>query len=158
MFGDVGMDEILDGSNVCINSLGGLYENGKAYDIRTKLRVANAYLSAKAKNNGVEPNINKIAGECQVTWYFVNKVKLELLLHQRVLTPEEIRRNSAAPRGPGALTLSSYEKFIILQLCIEEPSRSLSGYREWLYHLTGKESAQAQSAVFSSMVTSMKPI
>mmetsp|Transcript_22144 Transcript_22144/g.36419 ORF Transcript_22144/g.36419 Transcript_22144/m.36419 type:complete len:105 (+) Transcript_22144:256-570(+) len=104
MFGDVGMDEILDGSNVCINSLGGL------------------------------------------------------LLHQRVLTPEEIRRNSAAPRGPGALTLSSYEKFIILQLCIEEPSRSLSGYREWLYHLTGKESAQAQSAVFSSMVTSMKPI
>ena len=138
MSGDVDMDEILAQSGVSINEHGGLYENGKALDVTTKIRVAKAYSSAKAKNNGVEPSINRIARDCQVSWHFANKVRTELLVHGRILTPREIRRNSAAPRGPGAKTLSSYDKFIILQLCIEEPSRSLEGYREWLYRFTGK--------------------
>lgn len=141
MSGDVYMDEILSGSNVATNLFGGFYENGKSYDIGTKARVAKAYLSAKAiivaRGNGGEPNISNIASDCQVGWDYVHKVRLELLCHGRILTPEEIRRNSNAPRGPGAQTLSSYDKFVILQLCIEEPSRSLSGYREWLYRYTG---------------------
>ncbi len=138
MSGDVRMNELLGRCNVSINLHGGLYVNGKAYDNRTKLTVANAYLSAKAAKNGAEPNIDKIATDCGVGWHFVNKVKLELLCHHRILTPEEIRRRSTT-RGAGALTLSSYDKFIILRLCIEEPSRSLNGYKEWLHHFTGKD-------------------
>eukprot|EP00984_Skeletonema_dohrnii_P034680 scaffold33635_cov188-Skeletonema_dohrnii-CCMP3373.AAC.1 len=124
-------------NNLSINRNGGYYINGTSYDHATKLRVASAYLSAQRQCDG-RPNISAIAKECGVNWHFVVKIEKELYSFGTALHPSDVRRNRNAPIGPGALTLDCYDKFIILQLCIEEPSRSLKSYRDWLYHFTGK--------------------
>jgi len=131
-------DEIFNQqNNLSINRNGGYYINGVSYDHATKLRVASAYLSAQRQCDG-RPNISAIARECGVNWHFVVKIEKELYSFGTALHPSDVRRNRNAPIGPGALTLDCYDKFIILQLCIEEPSRSLKSYRDWLYHFTGK--------------------
>ena len=55
-----------------------------------------------------------------------------------MLPPEEIRaKNQDQEYGPGARTLTEFEQYIILRLCIENPSMHLNTYRDWVYSTTG---------------------
>ena len=55
----------------------------------------------------------------------------------RVRQPSEIRASKDILRGPGAKKLDEFDRFVLLQLMLEEPSRSLSNYVHFLHEYTG---------------------
>ena len=117
------------------NANGGYYVRGATYGLAKKLQVAAAYEAARARS--VSPSLNGIAKQCSVSWHFVEKIRDELLEHGRVRRPSEIQAAKDIPRGAGSKTLDEFDRFILLQLMMEEPSRSRQDYADWLYEYTG---------------------
>ena len=97
-----------------VNRQGGVYVNGEAYSFTKKLEVAAAYQAARDENDGERPNIS-----------------------QRILRPADIQQNKSHSRGPGSRSLDEYDRAVILFLYLDEHSRPLASYVEWLQHLTG---------------------
>lgn len=120
-----------------VNENGGIYVPGKPYDYLKKVQVGREYLLAKAANNGNRPSIRALSRKCKVNWHFVNKVEKELLKYDRVLRPDEVRKNRVGPIGPGSKSLGAEGAFVLYLLFSEEPSRTLSSYVEWLEILLG---------------------
>ena len=67
----------------------------------------------------------------------MDKIRRELTAHGRVLPPSDVRGGVGAERGAGARSLNQFDRFVLLQLRLEEPSRSLSSYVHWLHEYTG---------------------
>ena len=126
-------------ANVEVNQNGGYYQRGTSYPIHTKLKVAATYLEHKERLLGSRPNISLVARECNVGWHFVEKIENELFIEGHVLAPKDIyrRRSENAPHGPGSLTLSDTDVFVLYRLYRKNPQRSLRSYVNWLFYHTG---------------------
>lgn len=123
--------------NQChVNANRGVYVKGQSYGYPKKVEVLMAYQAAKRVSKKL-PSINKIAERCHCSWAFVEKIRLEYVLHGRVLKPSEILLNKDVDRGVGSKTLDEFDRFILLQLYVDEPSRSLKSYRDHLCDYTG---------------------
>jgi len=123
------------GANV--NQQGGIYVHGHAYSFEKKLEVAAAYNVAVTLNDGNCPNISEIHRQCNVSRAFIKKIENELKEHERILRPSEIQNNREGPVGPGSRSLDEIDAAVILFLYLEEPSRCLTSYVEWLEAWTG---------------------
>jgi len=120
-----------------INKHGGAYINGHSHSFLKKLEVGAKYNNALRNGNGIRPNISELARECRVSRGFVKKVEEELLREGRILTPSEIQQNKAGLVGPGSRSFDEIDSAILLFLYLEEPSRSLRSYVDWLEIFTG---------------------
>ena len=120
-----------------LNQYGGVYISGQAYDYRKKIEVAASYHAAKANNGGERPNISELARDCHVSRKFVEKIEKELQNYGRVVDPKDILQNKEGPIGPGSKTIDENDSFVLLLLYLDEPSRTLSCYKESLELLTG---------------------
>ena len=120
-----------------ISSNGRMYVNGAACDMEIKLAVADTYQRIARERRLVRPNHSEIAILHSVDPKFVKKVEEELWCHGRVLSPQEIRGNADRPIGPGSISLSQYDFFIIMRLYWENPSRGLKSYTDYLWLMTG---------------------
>ena len=130
------LDQLASSHGAEVNQNGGMYVRGKAYDLLKKLQVAEAYI--KKKEGGERrPNLKRIASECGVSWAFVSKIEQEILVHERVLSPEEIRAAADRPTLPGAIILTDIDRFVLYMLLKEQPSRILQSYQSWLVYFTG---------------------
>mmetsp|Transcript_8885 Transcript_8885/g.14506 ORF Transcript_8885/g.14506 Transcript_8885/m.14506 type:complete len:207 (+) Transcript_8885:41-661(+) len=109
-----------------INQHGGIYINGKAYDYIKKMEVAEAYINAKAANEGRRPNIEALARNCKVNGHLITKIEKELKTHGWVLHPKEVYKNPEGPIGPGSKSIGETGAFVLYLLYSEEPSRILS--------------------------------
>ena len=104
-----------------VNKNGGIFEQGKTYNIAKKILVKDAYLMAQSSTNEC-PNLSKIARQCKVGHKFVKKVEQELLCHGDIIHPCNCGRRYEAV-GPGARTLANVDAFVLLHPYLEEPSR-----------------------------------
>ena len=93
--------------------------------------------SSRARQQGKTAKPGSIAKLCRVSNDFVVKIRRELMVYGRVLPPSDVQGGVGAQRGAGARTLDQFDRFVLLQLRMEEPSRSLSSYVHWLYEYTG---------------------
>jgi len=118
-----------------VNQNHGCYQRGTSYSIEKKLEVAEVYRRHEQASNGGRPNVTKVAVICRVRRKFVAKVENELLIFGRVIHPKKIQQKRQV--GPGASTIDSLDAFVLLMLYLEEPSRSLPSYTEYLFLLTG---------------------
>ena len=140
-----------------VNKNNGIYVSGQAYGFAKKLEIAAAY--KEAEYLAPSPSINAIAKKCHVSWYFVDKIRSGLIVHGRVLRPSEISECKKIPRGAGSKTLNEFDCFILLQLHMEEPIRSLSNYVQWLFEYTGTVvSKSTVSRFFSSWPFQSRPV
>ena len=125
-----------------VTKCGRMYICGQPHGLANKLEVLTAYneasICAQRKGRSPSTNANGIAKACYVEWYFTNKVQNELMLHGRVLPPSELTAARNVPRGAGSKTLDRFDRFVLLQLRQEEPSRTRSSYIDCLYQYTGK--------------------
>jgi len=120
-----------------VNSNAGFYQRGKSYGMETKLFVAAKYLDHKERLGGLRPVLTKVAAECHVGWDFVAKIERELEENDRVLTPEEIYLARDNPIGPGSMSMSREDFFVLYMLYRQQPTRSLKSYVYWLFCCTG---------------------
>jgi hypothetical protein len=117
------------GYGLSLNQYGGLYQRGKAYDIPTKLAVANSL-----HTQGIEVNIKKPAERWQVSRAFVKKVWDEVLRGE-IVDPRNIKQGR--DQGPGVKTFNEFDHWVLLFLYLHEPSRSNGSYVDNLYAITG---------------------
>jgi transposase len=125
------------GQDVQINHNGGIYQNGKSYNYMKKIEVAVAYKVVQDGIGGGRPNLSAIARQCSVGWEFVKKIETELNEHGRVLHPSEVYSNREQEGGPGSRSLDDIDSAVLMFLYLEEPSRQLSSFCQWLHFLTG---------------------
>ena len=78
-----------------------------------------------------------LARDCKVTIKTIMKVEGELIRAGRVIDPAVIVRDKDMPSGPGIITLSDLDTFILLQIHHTEPSTLLRGYQRGLRSATG---------------------
>ena len=130
-----------------INANHGVYLHGRSYGYEKKVEVAAALITAQNEMGGGRPNILIIGQQCKVGWHFVNKIEKELAEYGRVLNPNEIPSQRAIT-GPGSKMLDEFDAFIILQLYLDDPSRSLSSYVRWLQRLVGIEVSESTLSRF----------
>ena len=128
-----------------VNQHGGFYFQGQAYGHSKKLQVAVEYKIAKREAEQLRKvvNLSAVARKCCVGYHFVAKIRDELLFYGRVLKPSEIMDNRNIDRGPGARTLDEFDRFVLLQLLDENPTRTLRSYAEGLEEYTGKKVSQS---------------
>ena len=109
----------------------GTYHRGVPYDVKEKLRVADAI-----KRQGNALNFSAVSKECKVSRFFVRKVWGEMLCHGgRVVDPKTITQRRV--RGAGEKTFDEFDHCILIILYLEEPSRSNASYVENLHMVTG---------------------
>ena len=120
-----------------VNQQGSFYIRGEAYDFTKKLEVAAAYIAARDANGGNRPIISGLQDTCRVSRSFIRKVETELNVYGRVLRPSEIQQNREGPVGPGSRSLDEIDGAVLLFLYLQEPSRTLRNYTQFLEELTG---------------------
>jgi transposase len=103
----------------------------------TKLLVATKYLKHNARLGGLRPVLTEVAEECRVGRDFVAKIERELMENGRVLPPEKIFMNQDHPIGPGSLSMSGEDFYVLYFLYRQEATRSLKSYVYWLHYYTG---------------------
>lgn len=112
------------------NSNQGMYKNGATYGIEKKLLVAECYTRKKQEAGGRRPVLARIAEECRVSKNFVKTIEMELLEHGDILPPKK-------KKGPQE-KIDAFDSIILFMLFLQEPSQSLSSYRDKLFELSGK--------------------
>ena len=122
-------------SGASVNENGGIYISGEAYGYAKTLEVAAVY--RETSFHSPSSNINAIAKQCHVSWHFVAKICAKIIANGGVICPSEISKNKNVPRGAGSKTLDQFDQFVLLHLMMEDPSRSRSSYRLWLFEYTG---------------------
>ena len=75
----------------------------------------------------------------------MRKIEAELQEHGRILQPPEIQHRRI---GPGSRTLDEIDSAVLMILYLEEPSRSLRSYVDWLEGLTGTTVSQSTVSRF----------
>ena len=93
-----------------VNKVGGIFQNGKAYEYSKKIQVAMAYRVASNAIGGDRPNISQLQRDCQVSRDFVRKVESELRKYGTIITPSEIQ---ARRRGPWVQVLKYWMRSIL---------------------------------------------
>ena len=93
-----------------INTVGGIFQHGKAYSHAKKIQVAAAYRVASNAVGGGRPNISQLQRDCQVSRGFVRKVESELRKYGTIITPSEIQ---ARRRGPWVQVLKYWMRLIL---------------------------------------------
>ncbi len=143
--------EYIQQQGASVNQYGNIYRSGASLPYTKRLEVASAY-STERDTLGRRPNISAIARQCGVSRGYVRNVETELEEFGRVLQQEERRRhNIQYDSGLCSRSLSNEDRFIIYQLYLDEPSRSLSSYIEWLHYFTGNVvSTQTISRFFNT--------
>ena len=125
------------GAGLSVNQHGNVYRRGASLPYTKKLEVASAY-STERDAAGKRPNISAIARQCGVTRSYVRTVEDELNEFGRVLQQEERKKhNSLSNGGLCSNSLSNEDVFVLYQLYLDEPSRTMSSYVEWLHYFTG---------------------
>lgn len=119
------------------SSRGRFYTNGAAYSMDLKLEVANTYQQLASQSTSGRPSLSRVADIHRVDPGFVKKIESELWRHGRVLSPQEIRADQGRPVGPGSISLTQFEQYVVIRLYYEEPTRTLRSYVEKLWYLTG---------------------
>ena len=61
----------------------------------------------------------------------INNMTKQLIMHGRILRQSEIFDNRDILRGAGSKCFEAFDRFIIMQLYAEDPSRSLKNYVDW---------------------------
>ena len=120
-----------------VNQQGSFYIRGEAYDFTKKLEVAARYIAARDANGGNRPIMSGLQETCRVSRSFIRKVETELNVYGRVLRPSEIQQNREGPVGPGSRSLDEIDGAVLLFLYLQEPSRTLRNYTQFLEELTG---------------------
>ncbi len=98
---------------VLVNSNGGFYQRQKSYGMETKLFVAAKYLDHKEMRGELRPILSRIAAECRVGWDFVAKIERELVENDQVLTPKEVYLARDNPIGPGSMSISGEDFYML---------------------------------------------
>ena len=126
-------------NGACINQSNGIYVRGHRYSFAKKLEVAAKFrlASSRAQQQEKKVKLDIVAKPCGVSRKFMDKIRHELLVHGRVLSPSDVVGSVGQAGGAGVRTLDQFDRFVLLQLRMEEPSRSLSSYIHWLYEYTG---------------------
>ena len=70
------------------------------------------------------------------------------MVYHRVLPPSDVTGDTGAAGGAGARTLDAFDRFVLLQLRTEEPSRLLSSYVHWLRKYTGTKVSKSTVSRF----------
>lgn len=120
-----------------INQHARVYQNGKALTYEEKVSIGIKYTNASIALGWARPNITQLSKECRVSRSTILKVERELLNYQLVLDPKDIRARRDIPIGPGSISMSDVDKFIVLALYHDDPSRSCGSYQMNLYMATG---------------------
>ena len=120
-----------------MNKNNGFYERGKCYGMDKKLSVAAVYFDALEQNPLRRPNLNQISRECKVGWHFVEKIEREILGLGKIQAPEDAYVNRVTITGSGAKSIDKVDAWVLLMMYIEEPTRSLASYVQWLFVYTG---------------------
>ena len=129
------------------NRFGGRYIRGASYDILTKLRVGDAI--RRAEREGGRVVVSRIAESCCVSNKFVNKIQFELFTRGRVLHPKEVkqiikaRRKASGDDGVGSRSIDNVDRYVLLQLYLKEPHRTLQSYQDWLTYYTGSRPSRS---------------
>jgi hypothetical protein len=89
-----------------VNTNGGVFRRGRSYDVSKKLEVAIAY-QRRLEAGMLRPNKAEIGRECLVGRSFVMKVEEELLLHNKVIDPQELQQRRA--HGAGAKCIDTFD-------------------------------------------------
>ena len=99
-----------------VNCHGRIYKRGASYSVDIKLEVANTYQELVSQCPSGRPNLSHIAKLRKVDRSFVKKIEDEIWAHNRILPPDELRINQDRPVGPGSISLSQIDMYIILML------------------------------------------
>ena len=129
----------------------GVYEPGKSYPFLTKVKVDIKYheqMNTEHYRKNGRVNISEVARRCGVSRNFVEKVKNERLLYGKILRRSEIYDMRDVPRGAGSIVMDEFDRFFILQLYSEEPSRTLKSYVDELWDYTGKNISKSTISRF----------
>ena len=123
---------------------------GQRYNFTKKLEVAVKFrlASVRAQQQGKQVKPGVVARECGVSNKFMTRIRHELMVHGRVLPPSKVPGGVGVQRGAGARTLDRFDRFVLLQLRMEEPSRSLSSYVHWLREYTDKTVSKSTVSCF----------
>ena len=84
-------------------------------------------MKVKESNNNLRANISALARDYKVTRKTIMKAEGELIRAGRLIDPAVIVRDKDMPSGPGTITLSDLDAFMLLQIHHTEPSTSLRG-------------------------------
>lgn len=129
------------------NRFGGQYIRGASYDVLTKLRVADAIRNSEREGGRVV--VSRIAESCRVSSKFVNKIQFELFTRGKVLHPKEVKqiikakREESGDAGVGSKTIDNVDRYVLLQLYLKEPHRTLQSYQDWLTYYTGSRPSRS---------------
>ena len=139
-----------------VNQSNGIYVRGQRYSFAKKLEVAAKFrlASRRAQRQGKKVKIAVVTKACGVSRKFMDKIRQELLVHGRVLPPSDVVGSVGQVRGAGVRSLDQFDRFVLLQLRTEEPSRSLSSYVHWLHEYTG--TVVSKSTVSRFFLTAFK--
>ena len=107
------------------NSSGGLYELGKPYLLRDKVRVARIYNKHCLDVYPKEPSLAKVAKEARVSRTFVQKIAKEL--EDSCLVDPDLKHEDPKSTGVCGFLDIEHELFI-LGLRAENPARSNVDY------------------------------
>ena len=102
-------------------------------------------VSSRAQQQEKKVKSGVVVRECRVSDKFMRCVRHELILYDRVLSPSEVTDDAGASGGAVARTLDAFGRFVLLQLRMEEPNRSLLSYVNWLREYTGTTVSKSKS-------------
>ena len=129
------------------NEYGGVFRNGETYPLAKKVEVARA-LAESSRNFTVPANKKAVARTTKVSRWYVLKVEREIQ-HDLVTAPPKIKRRRLEKEyNWGSESLDDEDITALLYLYGQEPSRSLSNYRENLMGLTGCDVSTATISRF----------
>ena len=123
-------------NNIHTNENGGLYQNGRWYDLPKKVEIHQAYFNLLAQTYPEQPTTKAVAKHAKVSEAFARKVLKEIEHYGEVIDPKEltyIRKEYDPNKGAGSRSLLPEHEMFLLSLRSENPCRPLSNYRLELY-------------------------
>lgn len=124
-------------SNVRINKNNGLFEQGKAFTLEKKLKVATTYKMHSAMVGGKRPNLAAVAREAGVSRKVVRKIEAEIETNGRILRPSPPNSSDKRKRGVGSYSLKKADVEVLLALMEENPFQTRRSYCVRLRKITG---------------------
>jgi hypothetical protein len=109
-----------------VNRWGGVYETGRSYLLRDKVRVSNVYERHRAAAFPFDPNLLHVAKEAKVSRRFVSKV-VEELKEGELVDPELVDSSRSKATGVCGFLDIEHELYL-LGLRAENPARSNQDY------------------------------
>ena len=118
------------------NQNGGFFQPGRMYELPRKFEVGQIFLRLWELGFPVIPTALELARESKVGWEYADKVISEILLHDEIIDPTEIRLQKGVRRGIG-MHLTREEDVFLLSLRSEIPNRPNLDYCRELLAYSG---------------------